>query len=245
LDTIKINTINELYKFRFKRGMKLYFLLVGLLPFLIILTSEKMITNDMLVMPTASLSFSLLEGMILVLIPLFTFITLADLFSGEWEKGTLFAARPTGRLEVFVAKIVAVGITMAFQLILFYVSTALSVLLFHNGFQAGDLITLLFSTMISWFPLMALTIFTAFLTQFFKSSGVSVGISMVVYLLMFVLPFVMPRTVYVFPTAYLDWYELWKENVSIGWSLSSSLYLFSFSSLFFASGYYMFNKKEI
>lgn len=245
METIKINTINELEKLLFKRGMKIHLILIALLPFLILLATEKVITNDMLVLPAVNLSYAMLKGFVIVVIPLFTFVAVADLFAGELEKGTLFFVRPIKRIEIYFSKITALAILIALQLILFFTITALSMLLFGNEFQVSEGARLFYSTIISWLPLFAITVMAAFIAQFFKSSAPTVGIGMFIYLLLFVLPFLMPGSLYLFPTAYLDWFQLWNENVSYSWMIQSSLYLISFITLFFAMGYYMFRRKEV
>lgn len=245
LETIKINTINELEKLLFKRGMKIHLILIALLPFLILLATEKVITNDMLVLPAVNLSYAMLKGFVLVLIPLFSFVTVADLFAGELEKGTLFFVRPIKRMEIYFSKITALAILIALQLVLLFTITALSLLLFANEFEVSDVTRFFFSTIISWLPLLAITVLAAFIAQFLKSSAATVGIGMFIYLGMFVLPFLLPESRYLFPTAYLDWFQLWNENVSVQWMIQSSLYLISFITLFFAIGYYMFKRKEV
>jgi ABC-2 type transport system permease protein len=245
LETIKINTINEIEKLLFKRGMKIHLILIALFPFLILLATEKVISNDMLVLPAVNLSYAILKGFVLVLIPLFLFVAVADLFAGELEKGTLIFVRPIQRMEIYFSKILALAILIALQLVMFFTITALSILLFGNQFQVSDVSRLFFSAIISGPPLLAITVLAAFIAQFFKSSAATVGIGMFMYLLMFVLPFLIPRSLYLFPTAYLDWFQLWNENVSIQWMVQSSLYLISFITLFFAMGYYMFKRKEV
>jgi ABC-2 type transport system permease protein len=245
VETMKINTINELEKMLFKRGMKIHFILVALLPFLILLATEKIITNDMLILPAVNLSYAMLKGFVLVVLPLFSFVVVADLFTGELEKGTLFFVRPINRSEIYFSKITALAILIALQLILFFTITALSMLLFGNEFQMSDLVQLFFSTLISWLPVLAITVLAAFIAQLVKSSAAMVGIGIFVYLAMFILPFLLPGSLYLFPTAYLDWYQLWNENVSYSWMIQSSLYLISFISLFFSIGYYMFKRKEV
>jgi ABC-2 type transport system permease protein len=118
-------------------------------------------------------------------------------------------------------------------------------LLFGNEYQVSDLAQLFFSTIISWLPLLAITVLAALIAQFVKSSAATVVIGMFIYLAMFVLPFLLPGSLYLFPTAYLDWFQLWNENVSYSWMIQSSLYLLSFISLFFSIGYYMFKRKEV
>jgi ABC-2 type transport system permease protein len=245
LETIKLNTINELEKMLYKRGVKIHFIFIALLPFLILLATEKVITNDMLVLPAVNLSYAILKGFVLVVIPLFSFVAVADLFVGELEKGALFFVRPINRAEIYFSKLTALAILIALQLILFFTVTALSMLLFDNEFQVSDLAQLFFSTIISWLPLLAITVLAAFIAQFLKSSAATVGIGMFIYLVMFVLPFLLPGSLYLFPTAYLDWFQLWNENVSYSWMIQSSLYLISFISLFFSIGYYMFKRKEV
>jgi ABC-2 type transport system permease protein len=244
LGTIKINTINELEKMTAKRGLKIYFILIALFPFLLLLAADH-IQNDMLVMPTIHLSFAMLKGMVFLLLPIYVFITASDLFSAEHEKGTLFSVRPIDRMELYLSKMIAVVFMVALQLLLFFTAIALSLILFAEAFLLSDLVSVFLSTFISLFPLIVMIVLASFIAQFFRSSSTSVGVSIFIYLMMFVLPFVIPSTLYLFPTTYLDWYQLWTENVSVQWIFQSSLYLFSFSTLFFASGYYMFKKKDV
>jgi ABC-2 type transport system permease protein len=245
LEAIKINTINEIEKLLNKKGLKLYVALIVLFPFLIMLVTEKIVTNDMLVLPAVNLSYAMLKGFALVVIPLFIIVTTSEMFSGERDKNTLLMVRPIERYEIYLSKILASANLIGLQLLLFYLTTALSLLMFGKDFTVSDLSTLLFSTVVTWFPLLAITVFTAVITQFFKSSGASVAISILLYVIMFILPYMVPGSFYAFPTSYLDWYQLWNENVSIRWMLQSVLYLISFSTLFFTVGYYMFKSKEM
>jgi ABC-2 type transport system permease protein len=245
MGTIRINIINELEKNLTKRGMKVYFSLILLMPFLIILLSEKIQSIDMLVLPTVNLTYAMLKGYVMVIIPVFIFVAVADTFSGELERGTLFSVRPIERIEIYYSKIIALGIMIFIHLLIFFTITSISVLLFGRNFQLSDFGSLLLSTFVSWFPLVAFTILAAFISQWFKSSAATVGVGILTYVLMFVVPFVIPKSLYLFPSSYLDWYQLWSENVSVQWMIQSSLYLFSFSTLFFAIGYYMFKSKEV
>lgn len=240
-----INTMNEIEKLTAKPGVKLYFWLAALGPVLMVFLAEKIQTNDMITLPSLNISFSILHLFIMLVLPLFSFMAAADLFAGEWDKGSLFHARPVNNLELFLSKNTAIGILCFTQLVIIWLSGTISIAVAEKEMIWSEVGSTLLSMFISIIPLVAIICFASFLSQCFKHSATALSFMIFGYVIMAGLPFIFPQTTNLFPTAYLDWHLQWHGNVNILWISMSFIYLFSYSSLFFISGYYIFKTKEL
>jgi ABC-2 type transport system permease protein len=245
LQSVKMSARNEMVKLLAKRGVKFYFLIAALLPVVLSFLAVKIQANDMITLPSLNISFSILNVFLMVILPLFVFVAASDSFAGEWERGSLFQVSPINRVEGFLSKIVAISALCFAQLGIVWVSVSISMSLTEKGLTWTEAASTFGAFIVSVFPLLAIICFAAFVSQSFKHGAFALGMMILTYAIMYVFPLIISQTTYLFPTAYLDWYQLWGGNVNFAWLGKSFIYLFSFCSLFLTAGYYSFNTKEL
>jgi ABC-2 type transport system permease protein len=239
------NTRNEIDKLIAKRSVKFYFLLAAVMPILIGFAAVRIQENDMITLPALSVSFFIMNSFLLVVLPLFAFMTSSELFAGEWEKGSLFQVRPITRMEIYLSKVATVTILTFLQLLVVWASALITSAAYEKAIVWNEAVSTVITVLVSILPLVAIVSLAAFMAQWFKNSPASLATGIFLYGLMAVLPFAFPDLLHLFPTAYMDWYQQWIGNVNVLWLVQSFAYLFSFSSLFLTAGYYMFKTKEL
>lgn len=244
MKTMFANGLNELDKLIARRTTVLFLILAAGLPVLIKLLAHKLFLTNWMSLPANSISFSILDLFVKVLLPLYIFIAATVLFTSEKEQGTLFPVRPISRLELFTTKTSAICLMVAIQLFTVWLSLMISSAIFDQTFQFMTIFSAFAAFFVSWVPLIVLTALTILLTQFVNASAIAVSTMIVLYLVMMVLPYAVPNTLYLFPSSYLAWYMQWFGDVSIRWLIQSIIYLCSAFALFFITGYYIFKKKE-
>ncbi|NMD69722.1 ABC transporter permease subunit [Bacillus sp. DNRA2] len=244
MDSVRANIYNELEKLFAKRMTKVFLVAAGLLPFIVKLLVNKMFFTDWMALPSLNINFMILDLLIKVMLPLFSFIAAAELFTGEGERGTLLLIRPINRIELFISKTAAISLLIALQLLMAWLAVSISSIIFDQSYRFSDIGLSLSAFLVSWLPLIVLTALAVLLALLLKSSVVTVSTLIIVYIVMVFVPYVFPSVLYLLPSAYLDWYMQWIGDVSIRWALQTLTYLFSSAALFLASGYYIFQKKE-
>ncbi len=244
MNTIQANTLNEFQKLLTKKVTKLFLLTAVLIPVLTKLLVNNLFLTDWMALPTENINFTLLDLLVKILIPLFIFIAATDLFTGEGERGTLFQVRPISRMELFLSKLMAVSIFSLFILLLEWLAVMISSAVFDKAFDIAAIPSSLGAFIVSWFPIIVLTAFAIMLTLLVHSSVLAISGMIVLYFIMMLIPYVLPGSLYLMPSAYLDWYIQWLSDVSIRWMIQTVMYLCSSFALFFSVGYYMFNRKE-
>ncbi|WHY02148.1 ABC transporter permease subunit [Neobacillus sp. DY30] len=244
MKTIRASTFNELQKLLTKKGTKLFVLAAVLIPVLTKLLVNNLFLTDWMALPTENINFSLLDLFVTLLIPLFIFIAATDLFTGEGERGTLLQVRPISRMELFLSKVIAISVFSLFILLLEWLAVMISSAVFDKAFDITVIPSSLGAFIVSWFPIIVLSSFAVMLALFVHSSILAISGMIVLYLIMMFIPYVLPNSLYLLPSAYLDWYMQWLSDVSIRWVIQTVTYLCSSFALFFSVGYYMFNRKE-
>lgn len=244
MKTIHANSCNEMEKLLAKRVTKLFIVASAVLPFLIKLLVTKLFITDWMALPIENINFSVLDLFITIILPLFSFIAVTFLFTGEGESGTLFQVRPISRIELYLTKTLAICLILGIQLLIVWLSLMVSSAVFDQSFQFSRIITSLGAFFVSWVPLIVLTALAILLAQVVNSSAIAIASMIFLYLVMVFLPYISPTIMYLFPTSYLDWYMQWLGKVSILWMVQTVTYLCSSFALFFSTGYYIFNKKE-
>lgn len=245
LQSIRMNARNEMVKLTVKRGIKFYYWIAVLLPVVLSFFAVKIQSNGMITLPSLHISLSILNVFLMVILPMFVFTAAADLFAGEWERGSLFQVSPINRVEVFISKIVAIFVLCFAQLGIVWLLISLSMSIAEKGIIWSEIAYTLGAFLVSFLPLLAIICLAAFISQTFKHGASALGFMILIYAFMYVFPLIISQTTYLFPTAYLDWYQQWGGNVNFAWLGKSIVYLFSFCTLFLTAGYYSFNTKEL
>jgi ABC-2 type transport system permease protein len=242
MNTILVNSLNEIQKLLSKRITKLLLFAAFLLPMLTKFLVNNLFLTDWMALPTENINFTLLDLFVTMFIPLYIFIASTDLFTGEAERGTLFQVRPISRMELFLSKLTAIGIITLFVLLLEWLSVMISSAIFDSTFEFITIASSLGAFIISWYPLMVIS--AIMVALFIQSSVLAISSMIVLYLVMMFIPYILPASLYLLPSSYLDWYMQWLGDVSFRWILQTVTYLCSSFVLFFSLGYYMFNRKE-
>ncbi|MDQ1004038.1 ABC-2 type transport system permease protein [Neobacillus niacini] len=244
MNTIKANTLNEIQKLLTKKVTKLFVLAAVLIPVLTKLLLNNLFLTDWMALPSENINFTLLDLFVTILIPLFIFIAATDLFTGEGERGTLLQVRPISRMELYLSKVIAISIFSLILLLLEWLAVMISSAVFDKVFDMAAISSSLGAFIVSWFPIIVLTSFAVILALMVHSSVLAISGMIVLYLFMMFIPYVLPHSLYLLPSAYLDWYMQWLSDVSFRWMIQTVTYLCSSFALFFSIGYYMFNRKE-
>jgi ABC-2 type transport system permease protein len=232
MNTIQANTFNEMQKLLTKRVTKLFLIAAVLIPVLTKLLVNNLFLTDWMALPTENINFTLLDLFVTILIPLFIFIAATDLFIGEGERGTLFQVRPISRMELFLSKVMAISVFSLFILLLDWLAVIISSAVLDKVFDMAAIPSSLGAFIVSWFPLIVLTALAVMVALFVHSSVLAISGMIVLYLMMMFIPYVLPNSLYLLPSAYLDWYMQWLSDVSFRWVIQTVTYLCS-SLLYF------------
>jgi ABC-2 type transport system permease protein len=147
-------------------------------------------------------------------------------------------------MELFLSKVIAISIFSLIVLLLEWLAVMISSAVFDKAFSLPHIPSSLGAFIVSWLPLIVLTVFAVMLALLVQSSVLAISSMIVLYLIMMFIPYVLPSSLYLLPSTYLDWYMQWLSDISVRWILQTITYLCSSFALFFSVGYYMFNRKE-
>nr|WP_246362029.1 ABC transporter permease subunit [Paenibacillus alba] len=181
-------------------------------------------------------------------IPLFMLTITGDLFPNEVSARTLKLAllRPNSRFQVFGTKIAALGTGIAGILIILGLVTFICNL--FTGTTAGitDSFGMVKAYVAAFVSMLALSALFVFVSQFFKSASSFMVFALVLYAAAKVAPFLLSSVAAFSPASYTDWHMLWlSQTVPMAKLLTTSLFLISSCMLFWALGYYKFDRKEV
>jgi ABC-2 type transport system permease protein len=147
-------------------------------------------------------------------------------------------------MDLFLSKVIAISIFSLIVLLLEWLAVMISSAVFDKAFSLTHIPSSLGAFIVSWLPLIVLTVFAVMLALLVQSSVLAISSMIVLYLIMMFIPYVLPSSLYLLPSTYLDWYMQWLSDISVRWILQTITYLCSSFALFFSVGYYMFNRKE-
>lgn len=185
------------------------------------------------------------------LLPLFIFSLAADIFAGEIGDNTMKLAltKPISRFKVFLAKNITLIIFIVVNLALVLVVSLLSGLFVnYNSEQPANILWTFVAYLTAIVPMIAISIFAAFIAQFFKNGSSALTATIFIYLGAKALPFIPFFTAKISRAilfSYTDWHTLWLGN-SMGAAklINIFLLLVAYSLVFFAAGYYLFDRKD-
>lgn len=161
-----------------------------------------------------------------------------------------YITRPISRFKVFASKNIAIAAFTIIMLAVVFITSFISGL-FLGGLDGGGQLPAGLSQWLpaytaAIYPMLFLGIVAAFVAQFFRSSGSALITCVFVYLAAKVMPLVFPAAAKVNPFAYTDWHVMWLgSSVTAGMLINIFLLLLSYNLIFFAAGYYLFEKKEL
>lgn len=250
MDSLYANVLNETQKIYMRRKTVSFLILSVLIPavgaaFFFVLQDRL----GIFAVTTANFPLWVLGLFTNFLLPLFIFAWAAESFAGELGENTLklTLTRPISRFKVFLSKTVSLGIFIAIDLaVVLCVALAAGLFLHGGAHRPADFLQAVAVYIVAIIPMLSLSILAVFLAQFFKSSSSALTACILVYVAGRAIPFISPAVGRLVPFSYLNWHILWLGNsVGAGRLLYVFMILLSYGIIFFAAGFYLFDKKEL
>ncbi len=192
------------------------------------------------------LPMNMLSFLIQVYIPLIVFMAACDLFTGEFQDGTIRATfmRPVSRFKQYMSKIVAILI-----LGIIYLGTLLILSAVIQGLVIRSLEgipTAFLAYGLDIVPLFILVLFAGLVNQFSGNPSLSMVLCVILYLGLSIAGILIPQMSGLMFTGYLEWHNLWLGTTVPFWAMVPKLgLLLGYALIFGAGGYYFFEKKEV
>jgi ABC-2 type transport system permease protein len=247
MGSLKAGFHNELLLMAYRKKTILFLIFSALLPVVLAVSFHSLQPIIGLMAVSQSFPIEMLSIYTLFLIPLFIFLTSADLFPNEVSSRTLKLSllRPITRFQAFTAKMLALGTAIAVLLVMLAIVTTACYLLSGNAATAADLFSYGKAYFAGFISMIALSALFVLVSQFFQSAAGFLVFSIVLYAAAKLAPFFAGAFSAFSLTSYTDWYVLWlSHTVSTGRLISSSLFVLSGFVLFFSLGYLMFERRE-
>jgi ABC-2 type transport system permease protein len=239
---------NELYKMLYKKKTVVFLGFSAIVPALLAFLFGQFQTILGMSSISGDFPLAILGMYTLFLIPLFIFLTAADLFAGELSSRTLKLSllRPITRFKLFLAKTLSLGIGIVTLLLLTGIISALASAFLGGASDIANGFVWMKAYAAAFVPMMALGVAAILCAQFFKSSSSALIFCILLYAAAKILPVFFHSASVFSIAAYTDWHILWLGSaVSAGKLFTTFLFLLSSSVLLFSAGFYVFERKEI
>lgn len=190
----------------------------------------------------------LLKPFTLILLPLFLFMTAADLFAGEAAAGTLKLTllRPITRAKVFGTKAFALAFYAAVLLAALWVSAAASGLWIAGGEAGAGLAESLKAYAVTWLPMLAAGLLAALISLGVGSVGGAMALMLLIYAAAKLLPLWFPQLAIWSVFSYTDWQVLWAEGgAPAGSLLRSTGVLLAYCIMTYTAGVVLLERKKM
>lgn len=181
------------------------------------------------------------------LLPLFLFMTAADIFAGEIDARTMkqLLTRPIARSKAFASKALAIGMYLAVLLAVIWIASTLSGLLMNGGFQADRLGNSIIAYAAAFVAMAAIAMFAIFIAQWFRSSSSALVLCIIIYIAAKLLPFFYPQIADWSIFSFTDWHRLWLgSGTPFGTLFHIFAFLLSASIITYMAGWYLFEKRQ-
>lgn len=247
MDNLRANVLNEVRKLFLKKKTSVFLIIMAILSFLTAFFISS-IQAKLIFIAISSLSYPLMLLTIFtnVFLPLFVFMTAADLFSNEIADRTLklVLTMPISRFKIYTSKIIAISIYVILNFFVIFLVSMLSALFLN--INVTSISNVIFGYLVDIIPALILVIFAAFITQFFRSGTAALISCIFIYIGIEALSLfstVFNNNIF---THYLNWYSLWlSSGTNLLRELNIFLLLLAYGIIFFTAGYYLFDKKEV
>lgn len=180
------------------------------------------------------------------LIPLFTMFVCIDMFTGELAEHTIkqTLTRPVSRLKIFSAKALAAGTFLLSDLLfVMIVSVLISVFIGATSLGIGKVIL---AYLAEFFPLAVFALLVIFVANALRSTAAAFLISLVCYLVLLGLSVTFSQYQSFFIVSFFDWYTLFLGSyLNLYKILRVLLIFFGCGIMFFAAGYYLYDRRDI
>jgi len=248
MHNLNANIINEVQKIFLKKKTTMFLIITAIICFLSAFFISS-IQQKLVFVAIDSVSFPLMTLSIFtnIFLPLFIFMTVAEVFSGEVGDRSLklILIRPISRLKIFISKNIAIAIYIIINLAVVLVVSMLSSMLL-NGKSGINVPQIMFAYFIDVIPAAVLALFASFIVQFFKSSIGAVITSILCFIGIKILALFVSGLNNIIFTSYLNWYSIWTvaQNSFLG-TINTLFMVLSYGVIFFTMGYYFFDKRQV
>lgn len=245
----KIALINEIEKL-YKKKKALVALIISLAVIVLGQLAVVGVRNGFGVRGAGSVEFPVLVLSVVVntILPLFTALVAIDCFSGEFSHNLMRVTltRPVSRLKIFTAKVTAIAVFILANLLILMVFSMLAGFLFNANSASFEAVArTALAYVISLFPLLTLALGIILLANVFKSGTSVFFIAIIAFLAIQAFGIFFSQYASLLITSQLNWYNLWLADsfplskIARGFGL-----MLGYGLMFFAAGFYLFDKKE-
>jgi ABC-2 type transport system permease protein len=250
MEGIKATYINEI-----ERMLKRKKAILTLVLSLIVIIGGQLVFSalrnglDLRIVNSSEFSLSVLYVLSTIILPLFSTLLTIDIFAGEFSQNTmkLTIYRPVSRFGIYLAKILAVLTFIVANLVIVMVLSTLIGLIFNpSDFNIGNLLKILLSYFVTFYPVLILTLFIALISNILKSGTAIFFLTILLYFGLQVLSIVFSNFSGVFIVSQLSWYSRFiYDTVAWGSILRQFLILTGYGIVFFTAGFYIFDKRDL
>lgn len=244
------STINEWVKLTARKKTVFFLALITLLPFLVLPIVLRVQSGlGIAGLDGAEYPVTILNLMTLFVLPLMTFMSVSDSFSGEFGDRTIRAVllRPVSRFKIFTSKLLSVFLLIVGGLALGLASSSIAaIFLPATGDRMAGFADAALAYAAAAIPLFALCTVAVFIATWFKNATGALAIMILVYAAAKLTAFFFPDLTAFSPTAYTDWHRIWiGSSVSVGQISTIFSFLLGCGIVFYTMGFYLFDKKEV
>lgn len=248
MNNLKANIMNEVQKLFLKKKIAVLLIITAIICFLSAFFISS-IQAKLVFVAIDSISFPLMTLTIFtnIFLPLFIFMAVAELFSGEVGDKSLklVLIRPISRLKIFISKNLAIATYIIINLMVIFIVSMLSSILL-NGKSSFSIPHIMFAYFIDLVPAVVLALFASFIAQFFKSSSGAIITCILCFIGIKALSLFSSGLNNMVFTSYLNWYSIWSTGqFSFLGTINTLFMVVSYGVIFFTAGYYFFDKKEV
>lgn len=245
------NTINEIEKIFLKKKNLVFWIILAVSSIIVPIGLTYFQNGlDLSIIRAGNYPIFILNTFSTVILPLLLFMTVSDLFTGEFTDKTIKTTllRPISRFKIYLSKNLAIlAYTIINLFTVFVLSLITSMFLNNDGKILESLLNGLLAYTVAIIPALGLAFFSAFLVQFFKNTTGALTTLILVYLGLKSVSLLSPTLSKILFTSYMDWHQLWLANTGVGLSQIFTLFMLivSYIIIFFIAGFYLFDRKNI
>ncbi len=183
------------------------------------------------------------------LLPLFATFVAIDLFNGEFTSNTMkiTLTRPVSRLGVFSAKVAALALFVAANL-LFVMLLSLTAGLLFNGASAGwaGAARVVLAYAVTFLPVFAFALLVVALSNLIRGGLAVFFLSVLLFLAFLFAGIAFPNASSFLVTSMFDWHTMWISERVNGFKLfRQGLIMAGFGVMLFTAGYALFERKDL
>lgn len=247
MQALKAAYQNELYKLSKKKKI----VVAAILSLAVVLVGGLVvgiINNFMGIKVTGSSEFSILVLSIMnyTLIPLFTLFVCIDMFTGEMADRSIkhVLTRPASRFKIYTAKVGAVATFLLADLVFVMLLSQIMGLGIHATTMSFGKVMIAY--LMSFLPLMVFALFSIFIANLMHGTTSAFLICVICFLVLCATSLIFSRYQSFFFVTAFNWYTLFIGSyINVGKIVRMLLILLGCCMMFYAGGYYLFDKKDI